>query len=229
MNSINHLSIIMDGNGRWANQRGLNRSRGHIAGARRAFEIIRYMSEKNISTLSLFVFSKENWLRPVVEVNTLMRLLSKSLEEKAEFFSELGIRLKVIGDRSGLPLAAIESIVKVEEATSANTGMNLVLAVNYSGQYDICQAIGRMNQKKPSETNANPDDLKNYLLTADMPNPDLIIRTGGECRLSNFFLWQSAYSELHFNDKFWPDFDNGDLERHIDKFFKTQRRFGAIS
>lgn len=228
MNSMKHLSIIMDGNGRWAKRQGLNRSRGHFAGARIAFELIKDISSRNISTLSLFTFSKENWTRPTNEVNTLMRLLAKSLDDKTDFFRDLGIKLTVIGDRNGLPQMTIDSIARAEAATDGGTKMKLILAVNYSGQYDICQAIDRRNQEMQGRKPTTPEDLQKYLLTAGLPNPDLIIRTGGESRLSNFYLWQSAYSEIHFNDKFWPDFSASDLDDHLGTFFKSERRFGAI-
>jgi undecaprenyl diphosphate synthase len=229
MNRINHLAIIMDGNGRWATNQNLSRTRGHIAGARSAFEIIHYVSQTDISTLSLFAFSKENWGRPKIEVSVLMRLLARSLEEKIPFFMEVGIKVQIIGDRDGLPLPVIKSIDQAEEITSGNQGLKLLIAVNYSGQHDICQAIKRMAREQIDLSQIKVQDIENTLLTGAFANPDLIIRTGGESRLSNFFLWQAAYAEIHFEEKFWPDFKSDDLDRHFMKFSKTERRFGRTS
>lgn len=229
MNCINHLAIIMDGNGRWATNKGLSRARGHIAGARNAFDIIRHVSDLRISTLSLFAFSKENWSRPEIEVNMLMRLLARSLEDKIPFFTKFGIRLRVIGDRDGLSQSVTKSIHQAEECTARNQGLNLLIAVSYSGQYDICQAIRRLGRENSDLSQLDVQDLQRSLLTGDVANPDLIIRTGGENRLSNFFLWQAAYSEIHFEEKYWPDFKSDDLDRHLEKFLKTERRFGRTS
>lgn len=229
MNSIKHLAIIMDGNGRWATNQKLSRTRGHIAGARCAFEIIRDVSQTDISTLSLFAFSKENWKRPEIEVSVLMRLLARSLEDKIPFFMEYGIKIKVIGDRQGLPQPVIKSIDLAEKITFANKGLKLIIAVNYSGQHDICQAVKHMAREKLDLSSITEQDLEKSLLTGAFVNPDLIIRTGGENRISNFFLWQAAYAEIHFEEKFWPDFKSDDLDRHFRKFYKTERRFGKTS
>lgn len=227
MSHISHLSIIMDGNGRWANERGLARSQGHLAGVRTAFEIIKYVSQKNIDTLSLFAFSKENWKRPRIEVNALMGLATRFLNEKLNFFSEFGIKVKVIGDRNGLPESVIRSIDRVEAVTSHHKKLNLLIALNYSGQYDIMQAIKKLNRLE--QESLSPALFENLLLTKDFSAPDLILRTGGENRLSNFFLWQASYAEIHFEEKHWPDFTSEDLDRHLEKYFQTERRFGKTS
>lgn len=229
MNQLKHVSIIMDGNGRWAHARGLRRVRGHMEGARTTLEIIRYASQVRLNTLSLFAFSKENWQRPWSEVNALMRLFTKVLSDHVRTFDDLDIRLTVIGDRRGLSKSLIEKIYEIERETSKNAGLNLVIALNYSGQYDVCQAVERMAKEERALLNIEPRRLESFLLTASMPNPDLVIRTGGESRLSNFYLWQCAYAEIHFEEKLWPDFHSADLAKHIEKFVNTERRFGKTS
>jgi len=208
----------MDGNGRWATAQGLSRSRGHIAGARRAFELIEYLSRSEIETLSLFAFSCENWQRPPSEVQLLMRLLAYALEERARDLAGWGVRLRVIGAREGLPAAVVAAIARVEAMTCRGSALELVLAVNYSGQWDICQAVQRGGP--------TPEAIARNLSCG---NPDLIIRTGGETRLSNFFLWQAAYAELHFSDLFWPEFTAADLEHHLVKYRATDRRYGRVA
>lgn len=173
-----------------------------------------------IPTLSLFAFSLENRFRPTAEVNVLMNLVAHTLQEKLPFLQREDIRLKVIGDIYHLPNQVCKSILLAEEKTVSNRGLNLLLAINYSGQYDICQAAERWAKEPGAKS------LQEYLLTAGYENPDLLIRTGGENRLSNFFLWQSAYTEIHFQPKHWPDFQIEDLEDHCAKFERTERRFG---
>ncbi len=219
----------MDGNGRWADKRGMNRGRGHIAGARKAFEIIDYVCKSNITTLSLFAFSTDNWQRPPAEVNLLMKLMTHSLKTKIAFFQKRNIKLKIIGDLSRLPQGLQDSIFELENKTATNRGLELVIAINYSGQYDICQAVQRLIELKIDMSNLNPSDLSSLLLTANFKNPDLLIRTGGESRLSNFYLWQSAYAEIQFQSKYWPDFETEDLDQHIKTFAKVERRFGKTS
>lgn len=229
MNCIHHLAMIMDGNGRWATNQNWSRTKGHIAGARNAFEIIRYVSQTDISTLSLFAFSKENWRRPQIEVSALMHLLARSLADKISFFMEYDIQIRVIGDREGLLQQVIQSIDQAEQITSRNQGLKLLIAVNYSGQHDICQAIKHLAREKGDLSLTKEQDIESALFTGAFENPDLIIRTGGDNRLSNFFLWQAAYAEIHFEEKLWPDFKCDDLDRHFQKFYKTERRFGKTS
>ncbi|MDZ4084127.1 MAG: polyprenyl diphosphate synthase [Bdellovibrionales bacterium] len=226
MNTLRHLAIIMDGNGRWATGRNRPRSFGHVTGANVASDIIRYSSQIGIPTLSLFAFSKENWRRPASEVNMLMRLLAKSLTDQLPLFRIHKIRLNVIGDRDQIPRIVSEEINRVELATLDHCGMKLVVAVNYSGQFDIIQAVRRLSQEKESLADITFQDIQSALLTGASENPDLIIRTGGDTRLSNFYLWQAANSEIHFEEKLWPDFTRSDLDRHLCQFAITERRFG---
>lgn len=227
MKDLKHLSIIMDGNGRWAQNQGMSRSRGHIAGARNVLKIIKDIRQRGIQTVSLFAFSTENWQRPQNEVNLLMRLLTHSLKKQISFFNQLEINVKIIGDRSNLNSELISAIDEVEFQTTENNKLNLILAINYSGKYDICQAIKRIDPRDLH--NLTTEKISSYLLTADYPMPDLIIRTGDENRISNFFLWQAAYAEIHFQSKYWPNFDAADLEQHICDYKNKQRRFGKIS
>lgn len=226
MNKLRHLAIIMDGNGRWATGRNQPRSFGHVSGAKAAFDIIAYSAQIGIPVLSLFAFSKDNWRRPAAEVNMLMRILAKSLNDRLPLFQSLGIRLKVIGDRDQIPRHVRNEIERAEIATSEQCGMELLVAINYSGQFDIVQAVRRLAKENASLASVTNETLQNALLTGDAPNPDLIIRTGGDTRLSNFFLWQAANSEIHFEDKLWPDFQCDDLNRHLVRFATTERRFG---
>jgi undecaprenyl diphosphate synthase len=227
MHDLQHLAIIMDGNGRWAQNQGMSRGRGHIAGARNVLEIIRQVSKKKIQTLSLFAFSTENWQRPKSEVNLLMRLLTHSLKKQISFFNQFEINVNIIGDRSNLNADLISAIKDVELKTKRNKKLNLILAINYSGKYDICQAIKKLDSA--DIPHLTTEKLSSYLLTAEYPMPDLIIRTGDENRISNFFLWQAAYAEIHFQTKYWPDFSATDLDQHICTYNKKQRRFGRIS
>lgn len=226
MNTLRHLAIIMDGNGRWATGRNRPRSFGHVNGANVASDIIRYSAQIGIPTLSLFAFSKDNWRRPASEVNMLMRLLAKSLTNQLPLFRIHKIRLNVIGDRDQIPRIVSDEINRVELATLDHCGMKLVVAVNYSGQFDIIQAVRRLSQEKESLADITFQDMQNALLTGTSENPDLIIRTGGDTRLSNFYLWQAANSEIHFEEKLWPDFTCSDLDRHLCQFAITERRFG---
>lgn len=229
MNTLRHLAIIMDGNGRWATNRNLPRAKGHLNGAEVVFDIVRHSALIGIPTLSLFAFSKDNWHRPVAEVNLLMKIISRSLREHLATFRENGIRLKVIGDIDELSPSIRKDISKVELATAHLCGMELIIAFNYSGQFDILQAVRRLSKENICLADIGYQDLQNALLTGAVENPDLIIRTGGETRLSNFYLWQSACSEIHFEKKLWPDFTCDDLDQHVASYMKTERRFGRTS
>ncbi len=229
MNTLRHLAIIMDGNGRWATNRNLPRANGHMNGAEVVFDIIGHSAQIGIPTLSLFAFSKDNWQRPAAEVNLLMKIISRYLREHFATFREHKIRLKVIGDLEDLPLSIRDDIRKAELATANLSGMELIIAFNYSGQFDILQAVRRLSRENTSLANIGYQDLQDALLTGQAENPDLIIRTGGETRLSNFYLWQSACSEIHFEKKLWPDFTCDDLDRHVACYMKAERRFGRTS
>jgi undecaprenyl diphosphate synthase len=223
-----HVGIIMDGNGRWAELRGLPRWEGHKRGAERAKEIIKAASELKVGVLTLYTFSLENWQRPQDEVSILMKLLELYLGKELRELMKLGIRFRAIGDLLKLP-EHIQGIVKeAEERTSGLGGMTVVTALSYGGRDEILRAI-----KKAIHAGMDPGELteetfSGLLDTAGLPPPDLIIRTSGERRLSNFLLWQSAYSELYFTDAFWPDFTKEEFLRAISDYQIRERRFGAV-
>ncbi len=226
-----HVAIIMDGNGRWAQARGLPRTAGHRQGAEAVRRAVAGAGELGIAYLTLFGFSSENWKRPVAEVDDLMGLLRHYLRgEIAELHKE-GIRLRVIGDRSRLARDIVVLIENAETMTRENSALNLTVALSYGGRAEIVQAA-RDLAKAVAEGRASVDAIDesafgNQLSTAGIPDPDLVIRTSGELRLSNFLLWQSAYSELLFIDTLWPDFNKGDLEKAVREFRRRERRYGA--
>ena len=217
----------MDGNGRWAQSKGMNRAYGHERGAQKAFEIIDTVSQTAIRTLSLFVFSTENWQRAELEVRLLMQLVARAIAERKEFLEERQIRVHILGDRTGLPADTKAAVSLAEASTRDHTGLRLCIALNYSGQQDICQAANQL--LRSGIHHFEPTLLERNLQTAPFGPPDLIIRTGGESRLSNFFLWQAAYAEIHFQKKLWPDFQIEDLQGHLSTFTTTERRFGLTS
>ena len=227
MNRLNHLGIIMDGNGRWAEKRNYNRTRGHVKGAKKAYEMIRFVDDlKTVKYLSLFAFSTENWNRPEGEVCSLMKLVSFSLSNNINFFLERNIRVKIIGFREQLPETVNCSINGIESKTTNCTGLNLNIFINYSGKFDLVQAINKII--KSARGSITQVDIGSYLMTSEIADPDVIIRTGNENRLSNFFLWQAAYTEIYFEKKLWPDFSPSDLSFYLNKYFSTDRRFGKI-
>lgn len=226
-----HVAIIMDGNGRWAKLRGQERSYGHQAGAETVHIIAEEASILGIKYLTLYTFSTENWNRPSNEVAALMALLFDSIEE--ETFMKNNIRFRIIGDLTKLPANVRERLEICATHTSANTGMTLVLAISYSSRWEITEAarqIAALVQKgKLSPEQIDSDLLSRHLTTDFMPDPDLLIRTGGEIRLSNYLLWQCAYSELYFCDTYWPDFHKEELHKAIRDYQKRERRFGKTS
>ncbi len=224
-----HVGIIMDGNGRWAQIRGLPRIEGHRIGAERAKEIIEVSVELGIKCLTLYTFSTENWQRPQSEVSTLMRLLEVYLRRELSGLIKKDIVFKAIGEIWQLPANIKNLIRETEEKTAFNKGMTLVTALSYSGRNEILRAV-----KKVMNSGVKPEELTetlfaSHLDTEGLPPPDLVIRTSGERRLSNFLLWQSAYAELYFTDTLWPDFDREELMLAIQDFQGRERRFGAIS
>lgn len=226
-----HIAIIMDGNGRWAKARGMNRSMGHQQGVVAVREITEAASNLGVKFLTLYTFSTENWNRPVEEVAALMSLILTSLEE--ELFMKNNVRLKIIGDLTRVPEHVKESILRCEKNTSVNTGMTMVVALSYSSKWEITQAVRNIAQEA-AEGKISIDDIDDkmidqHLATAFMPDPELLIRTGGEVRLSNYLLWQCAYSELYFCDTFWPDFDTEALCQAIWHYQNRERRFGKTS
>ncbi len=225
-----HVAIVMDGNGRWASQRGLPRIAGHKAGMDTVRTVIKSCLAHNISVLTLFAFSSENWRRPREEVSWLMELFMTALEREVAKLHERGVRLMVIGDRSAFAPALQERIEKSETLTKGNQRMTLVIAANYGGRWDIAAAARRLAQRVAAGEMA-PEEITVERISAaislaDLPEPDLFIRTGGEQRISNFLLWQLAYTELYFSPLLWPDFDEQAFAAALTDFGQRQRRFG---
>jgi undecaprenyl diphosphate synthase len=219
----------MDGNGRWAQLRGLPRVEGHRVGAERAKEIIEFSAEIGIKCLTLYTFSTENWRRPSSEVSVLMRLLEIYLKKELSVLVDRDIVFRVIGEIWRLPENIRALVRETEEKTASNKGMTLVTALSYSGRNEILRALKRAVASGNSIEELTEDAFSRYLDTESLPAPDLIIRTSGERRLSNFLLWQSAYAELYFTDTLWPDFDKSEMMLAIQDFQGRERRFGAIS
>ena len=215
-----HVAVIMDGNGRWAKKRGLPRAAGHRAGVERVRTVIRMSSDIGIKYLTLFALSTENWKRPSQEIGTLMNLLLEYLKSELAELDEKNVRIKTIGDLSRLPEEVIAEIERARETTKDNTGLTVNMAVNYGGRQDIAQAVRRAIREGVKD--ADEEFLSSLLSTAGQPDPDLIIRTSGETRLSNFLLYQMAYSELYFTDTLWPDFDEAEYKKALG-FFCFQR------
>ena len=226
-----HIAIIMDGNGRWAKQKGQIRSYGHQAGAETVHIIAEEAARLGVKFLTLYTFSTENWNRPADEIAALMSLLMDSIEE--ETFMKNNISFRIIGDTTKLPKQVLNRLNQCIARTSANTGMCLVLALSYSSKWEITEAVKRIAaDTKAGEINVNDitdKTIDSYLSTNFMPDPDLLIRTGGEIRLSNYLLWQCAYSELYFCDTFWPDFKEEEFCKAICEYQKRERRFGKTS
>lgn len=226
-----HIAIIMDGNGRWAKARGLDRSMGHQQGVVAVREITTACSNLGVKFLTLYTFSTENWNRPANEVAALMSLILTSLEE--ELFMNNNVRLRIIGDLSRVPEVVRESILSLQQRTSVNTGMTMVIALSYSSRWEMTNAVQRIAAEvaegKLAPANINEQTITDHLSTNFMPDPDLLIRTGGEVRLSNYLLWQCAYTELYFCQTFWPDFHEADLVKAIEWFNHRERRYGKTS
>jgi len=228
-----HIAIIMDGNGRWAKSRGNLRSFGHKAGVDSVRDITEACAQLGVRYLTLYAFSTENWRRPKLEVNALMRLLASSLRKEAENINENDIRLETIGQIDRFPKKCRRELREVIELTKNNKRLNLCLALSYSGRWDIKEAVKRL-AREVKEGNLDPEDINDdliscHLSTADIPDPDLIIRTSGEYRISNFLLWQLAYSELYITETYWPDFRRKELYKAIHSFQERERRFGKLS
>ena len=225
-----HVAVIMDGNGRWAKKRFLPRVAGHVKGVELVREMVRACLERGVHYLTLFAFSSENWRRPQEEVSLLMQLFVKALEQKVEKLDRNGVRLRIIGDLSRFEPHLQELIRKGEEKTAGNTKLDLTIAANYGGRWDIMQAMNRMLAAFPDRREGWQEaDLEPYLSMSFAPEPDLFIRTGGEERISNFLLWQLAYTELYFTPTLWPEFDTVEFDKAIASFQKRERRFGRTS
>lgn len=230
--SIRHVAIIMDGNGRWAEQRGLPRHAGHRAGLEAVRRVIEVCLQQGIGTLTLFAFSSENWRRPKKEVGLLMDLFLSALQSEVKRMLANDIRLRVIGDRSAFAKKLQTRIAEAEHKTDGNKGLLLQIAANYGGRWDITQAARQLCEQVKAGTlePAQVDEslIANHLSCADQADPDLFIRTGGERRISNFLLWQCAYTELYFTDQLWPDFDQASMRQALKDFTGRQRRFGQV-
>ena len=225
-NSINHLAIIMDGNGRWAKQKNQPRIFGHQTGAETAKKIINDCVKKEIPHLTLYTFSKENWSRPKEEIDALMVLLSTMLQKETENMLRNNIRFNIVGKIEDLPEKTRDWVLSTIEKTKNNSGLILTLALSYGGRQEIIDAYNSLIKKDVKII--NEEILKNHLYCPELPDPDMIIRTGGEYRLSNFLLWQSAYTEIYVCDKNWPDFDVKELEKALEEYEKRNRTFGKV-
>jgi undecaprenyl diphosphate synthase len=225
-----HVAIIMDGNGRWAKRQHLPRIAGHRRGAEAVRATVRACAERGIRYLTLFAFSSENWRRPAEEVALLMQLFHKALTHEVEKLHKNGVRLKVVGDTRRFDAHIRRAIEAGERLTAANSTLTLTIAANYGGRWDILQALTRLAREKgASLEQVGETELAPYLAMSYAPEPDLFIRTGGEQRISNFLLWQLAYSELYFTETLWPDFDGAALDQAIASYRSRERRFGRTS
>ena len=224
-----HIAIVMDGNGRWAKKRFLPRVAGHVKGVEAIRHTIEGCISRNIPYLTVFAFSSENWNRPSEEVGFLMNLFLSTLEKETNRLHANNIRLNIIGDISRFDVHLQAAIAQAQEKTSANTALTLTVCANYGGQWDILQAVRKMVQDGIDATEMTEKRLASYLALSYAPDPDLFIRTGGEKRISNFLLWQLAYTELYFTETYWPDFDDKELEKAILSFQNRERRFGKTS
>jgi len=225
-----HIAVIMDGNGRWAQRRRLPRVAGHRRGLEAVRAIIRSCIEVGVEYLTLFAFSSENWRRPADEVSFLMQLFIRALENEVSRLHENGIRLRVVGDLSSFEPRLVALIRQAEELTAGNVSLTLTVAANYGGRWDIMQAVNRMVKDHPERAGGfNEGHLAPYLALSYAPEPDLFVRTGGEKRVSNFCLWQLAYTELHFTDTLWPDFDAKAFAEALESYRQRERRFGRTS
>lgn len=228
-NKLRHLAIIMDGNNRWAKQRGMSGISGHKVGVERIRDVMAACQELQIEVLTVFAFSSENWKRPPKEVEALMSLFHLYLKQEAKELRKKGVRLRVVGNRSRFSPGICQAIETAEEITREGQ-TTLVIAADYGGRWDIAQAAQKLGQAV-AEGQLQPEEidehrLHEYTALADLPPLDLLIRTGGELRISNFLLWQCAYAELYFSDKLWPDFDGAELHKAAASFHERQRRFG---
>ena len=227
-----HIAFIMDGNGRWAKEKGLARTAGHREGVQRVKEIIRGASGLGIQTVTFFAFSTENWSRPKNEVTVLMRYLDNFLDKEIDEMHKNNIRFIVIGRKDPIPKYLQAKIHKVQEKTKSNTGLSVVLALNYGGRQEIVDAAKKFAKDvlagKVVLDNLEAEEFSHYFYAADIPDPDLLIRTSAQMRISNFLLWQISYAELYFSNKYWPDFGINELKEAIKEYQKRERRFGGV-
>ena len=226
MNELNHIAIIMDGNGRWGLKKKGSRNYGHLQGLKTVQAVIRLSIKQKIPFLTLYTFSTENWSRPESEINFLFDLIRKSLKKEIKSIIKQGIKINIIGKKAGLPKDIKRTIKIIEKKTFHNKTITLNLALNYGSKEEIIKACKSFSKTKEKEINVNSFEKKLY--TKDMPDPEILIRTGGTKRLSNFLLWQLAYTEIFFVDKLWPDFNEKDFNKILNKFNNIERKFGKI-
>ena len=225
---VKHLAIIMDGNGRWAQQRGLERTAGHRAGAKQISAVVEAARKFGIETLTVYAFSTENWKRPAGEVAALMALIGEFTASELPAMMKNNVRLRTIGRTDDLPFAARKALLYAIERTRENTGFTLNIALSYGGRAELVDGINRLLADPERPAKITEENFRNYLYAPDLPDPDLLIRTGGERRVSNFLLWEIAYTELYVTETWWPDFDEAALGRALEDFAGRDRRFGAI-
>lgn len=224
-----HISIIMDGNGRWAKERGKERVFGHLNGVDSVRAVTEACVEHGVKYLSLYAFSEENWNRPESEVSYLMKLMQKAIGDEVETLMKNGVRFRVLGNRARLEPILDESISKLEEMTAGNERLTMVIFLSYSGKWDILQAAKRMAAEHPDDIDSmTMEDFSSYLVTDGIPDPDLIIRTSGEQRISNYLLWQGAYSEFYFTEVLWPDFRKDEFKKALESYAARDRRYGKV-
>jgi undecaprenyl diphosphate synthase len=222
-----HVGIIMDGNGRWAKKRGQNRTQGHLEGLKVAKRIVKAAADLGISYLTLYAFSTENWKRAADEVGFIMGLVKRYLIEEMDFYRQNGIRIRHAGDFDGLPVDIQKEIRRALEDTGEFTGHQVILALNYGGRDEICRAVTRLGQGRAGEA-VTEALVRQHLDNPDVPDPDLVIRTAGEYRTSNFLLWEAAYSEYYISDILWPDWTEADFKAAVADFQKRERRYGGV-
>lgn len=227
-----HIAIVMDGNGRWAERQGLARAEGHVAGVEAVRRIVKACLEQKIPVLSLFAFSSENWSRPKHEVDLLMELFAKTIVQEIDALHEQGVRLRFCSRRSKLGKKVLDIMDQAEQTTRSNQNLIVQIALDYGGRWDIFNAAKQLALRVQAEglkpQDINEEMFESFLCNSDLPYPDLLIRTSGEARISNFFLWQCAYSELYFTKTLWPDFSEQDLQLALDDFSKRERRYGSV-
>ena len=227
-----HVAIIMDGNGRWAKQHGKERYEGHIAGVESVRRAVKAAAKNGVQWLTLYAFSTENWGRPVAEVNAIMELFCKSVVGETPELIEQGVRVKIIGEKTHFSESVLKMIDQIEESTAEGKTLTLVLAFNYSSRREIMlatQAISeRVAKGELRSEDINEEVIAEHLMTHSMPDPDLIVRTSGECRLSNFLLWQASYAEFYFPEVLWPDFDEEEFKKALDVYASRERRYGLV-
>lgn len=227
-----HVAIIMDGNGRWAKQHGKERYEGHIAGVESVRRAVKAAAKNGVKWLTLYAFSTENWGRPVAEVNAIMELFCKSVVGETPELIEQGVRVKIIGEKTHFSESVLKMIDQIEQSTAEGKTLTLVLAFNYSSRREIMLATQTISERVAKgelrSEDINEEVIAEHLMTHSMPDPDLIVRTSGECRLSNFLLWQASYAEFYFPEVLWPDFDEEEFKKALDVYASRERRYGLV-